>query len=141
MCVRRARKGIAGFITYLIMLPPEGDKIEAQLRLSEDGNDIRWFRRFGIMNAESLQTFSKYTYTEQAGPFRMVFRIEGRGSSLAHIQIRTKLFGIPVPRFFGPTVEGLMSAGPTDRSWSLSVNIRHVWFGWICRYEGVMFVS
>ena len=136
--VERATTGIAGFIARMILLPPNGEKVEAHLSLIVSGEAVQWTRSFGLMMAVSRQTFSTHTYIEEAGPFKMVFRLVSQGTALAHSQVSTRIFGIPVPMFLGPLVVGLMSEGPTDRSWRLDVDIRHQWFGRICRYEGVM---
>jgi hypothetical protein len=133
-----ARYGIAGFLARHIQLPPPGEAIKVKLELRSVVNGVRWLRQFDSMRAESLQTFAERTYTEEAGPFRLTFRTDFIGEDLIHVQVGMKVLGVPVPRFCGPVVAGKMSAGDDDRSWRLSVDIRHVWFGSLCRYEGMI---
>ncbi len=134
----RAPRGLAAWIGRRLPLPPEGEKVATQIELISSANGIEWNRRFDTVQANTLHKSEKDTYCEQLGPLSLIFRMEKQGAALAHTQIRTRVYGVPIPIWLGPRVYGLVSAGPDERSWHVSVSLRHAWLGTICRYQGVM---
>lgn len=90
------------------------------------------------MLAESTQRFERGLIVEAAGPFRLFIRLVPDEGCLRHEHVGTRIHGVPVPKFLGPSVSGLVCPGEDEESWTLKVRIFHVWFGTICSYEGAM---
>lgn len=124
-----------------IKLPAESEAAETILELSEDGGRTKWVRTFGSMRAVSLQEITHNGFIEEAGPFRLVMKIEVQEDFVVHRQIGLKLMKLNVPQIFGPTVVGVLRPGSTDSSWNLKVTISHPLLGLICQYEGEMFAE
>ncbi|HWD41619.1 MAG TPA: DUF4166 domain-containing protein [Fimbriimonas sp.] len=141
MKIVHAHKGIGGSLAKQIQLPPEGEKVPVSLSVTVDRGGITWTRKFGDFRAVSRQIVSGRTFTEMAGPFALTFRIEPRGKAVEHIQVKTQLFGVPVPRLLGPSVTGSIGPGQDESSWTVFVDIGHPWLGSICRYEGAMRIA
>ncbi|CAN5418850.1 hypothetical protein BH11ARM2_BH11ARM2_36910 [soil metagenome] len=134
----RPQSGIAGWVVTRIELPPAGEAVPTLLRLTEDDQGVLWERTFEEVRAVSRQWERHGRIIESAGPFQLEMRLQTDGECVRYIQTGLRLLGVRVPRLFGPQVRGLIGPGPTERSWSVRVEINHALLGAICRYEGVM---
>lgn len=136
--VERPAQGVGAWLASRIQLPPIGDAVPTRLRLTQEGEGLRWERTFGEMRAVSHQGERGGRIVESAGPFLLEMRLEREGDRVRHRQVGLRLFGVPIPLLFGPRVSGVVGPGPTERSWTVEVEIGHALFGTICRYEGAM---
>lgn len=136
--VFRADKGLAGFLARRLRLPPAGDNVPVALLIEQVSQGVQWARTFGDTRLDTLHTFEKGRLVEHFRPFSVVFLITAEGTSVSFQQVGLRLLGVRVPRFMGPQVWAKVTPGHSDRSWRIEVEIRHVWFGDICRYQGIM---
>lgn len=136
--ITHSTRWLPRLVCKLIKLPPEGAAVATTLTLSQEGQQVKWVRQFDAMRAVSLQEITGDGFIEEAGPFRLVMRIQREGDSVVHRQEALRLFGVTVPGFLGPSVYGTLRPGSSDTSWQLNVTISHCVLGLICRYEGEM---
>ncbi len=136
--ISTASRGMAGLIAKAIQLPPSGEAVPSALDLAEVPGGIEWTRRFGTMRAVSRQWMRGDRFVEAAPPFEIELDMIAEGPTVVMRQTGLRLFGLPMPSLMGPRVSGVLSAGPDERSWDVTVTIGHVWFGTITSYRGVM---
>ncbi len=138
LSVFRASQGIAGRLGRLMKLPESGEDVPVTLQLEQEGRNVKWTRVFGSMPLTTIQTVRNKAFIERTGPFLLVFVVGVEGESIRFRQIGLRVLGIPVPIWMGPRVQGRAQPGPDDQSWHIEVDIRHDWFGDVCRYHGMM---
>jgi hypothetical protein len=138
MKIEKAQWGVAGLIAKLIPLPPAGEAVSVSLELAERDDEIIWTRHFGSFRAVSLQRLRGDKVYDLVGPFEIAETVVVKDGTIFMPQVGLRMWGVPLPKFAGPLVEGTVSAGPDDASWHVKVSISHVWFGTISTYAGVM---
>ena len=125
-------------IAKIVKLPPEGIGVPTTLKISRTNEGIEWDRNFNGFRAVSLHRFSGNAVLETAGPFTYVITMKARGQAIEHAQLGLKLFGVSVPKWFGPAVVGAVLPGKDDRTWIVEVDIRFWLFGRMLTYRGEM---
>lgn len=138
MDISWGKNPIFRMIAKIVKLPPEGMGVPTTLIISRIESGIEWNRNFNGFRAVSTHKFTKKAALETAGPFTYVIEMRARGQAIEHFQAGLKIFGIPVPKWFGPTVIGAVLPGHDERSWIVEVDIRHWLFGRMLTYHGEM---
>ena len=138
MDISWGKNPIFRMIAKIVKLPPEGMGVPTTLNISDTENGVEWDRNFNGFRAVSPHKFTEKAALETAGPFTYVIEMRARGQAIEHFQAGLKLFGVSVPKWFGPTVIGAVLPGRDERSWIVEVDIRHWLFGRLLTYHGEM---
>ncbi|MBC8064517.1 MAG: DUF4166 domain-containing protein [Chlorobia bacterium] len=136
--VFRATRGLAGIMSRLLLLPPAGENVRVSLVIEQTDHGIQWNRTFGKEKVDTRHTFQRGFFFEHMGPFALQFRLEVLQDSILIQQLGITAFGLPLPRWIGPRVTGKVTPGLDEARWHIDVQIRHDWFGDVCRYHGIM---
>ena len=129
---------LGGLVAKFAKLPPAGDCVVATLHARRRGERVFWERTFGDMRAVSDHVVGESCFIERAGPYTILIRPKVENGMLIHRQVGLRIFGIPMPKLFGPRVSGVVSAGQSDVSWNIAIRIANPVAGVLCSYVGEM---
>lgn len=128
----------ARLLGRLFGFPTEGDSVPVRVEIVPRGRCERWSRKFGKRRfLTTLKTAGKAggrRVTEMFGPFAFDLRLAPDEKQLGYVLTRTRLFGIPYPRFLAPKVTA--SETSEDERFLFDVKIEHFLFDLIVHYRG-----
>jgi hypothetical protein len=111
---RIERRGVARFLPFL---PPAGEKISIDLRLTHTPKGERWVRTFDTVHVvRSMQTTRRGEIHERIGPFMIVMTLDASPEALRYNLIGASFLGVRIPFNWLPRVfASEMGEGPFVR--------------------------
>ncbi|WP_437284440.1 DUF4166 domain-containing protein [Sorangium sp. So ce406] len=112
--VRRGRALAARLIAALLRMPEAAEDVAVTLAVEPRADGERWIRTFGTRLLRSTQWRSGDLLVEALGLVQCWFRLRAEGGALVFEQVRSTIglrsFGLPLPRWLAPRVEGRAEA-------------------------------
>ncbi|XXX72666.1 DUF4166 domain-containing protein [Sorangium sp. So ce134] len=136
--VRRGRGLAARLLAALLRMPEASEDVAVTLAVEPSGGGERWVRTFGGRLLCSSQWRSGDLLVEALGLVQCWFRLRAEGGTLVFEQARSTIglrgFGLPLPRWLAPRVEG--RAEPSRDGVRVDVRIFAPVAGLLVAYEG-----
>jgi hypothetical protein len=126
------RRGLAS----VLRMPKEAMHVPVSLEVKIEGDRERWVRHFDGRRMETVQWASAGLLMESFAHTMFSSKLVVDGSWLRHEFQRAWLFGVPLPRFLSPYVEGTVNAG--EDGWQVEVRISAPFLGELVHYGGWM---
>lgn len=121
-------------LAFFMGLPRAGTDVPVHLEVRVEGDRERWVRHLQGRSLETVQWARGELLMEALGAtcFSSVLVVDG--SRLRYEFRQAWMFGIPLPRWLAPTIDGWVDA--QERGWRLGVRIGAPLLGDLVRYEG-----
>ena len=105
------------FAKFLPFLPPAGEKVPIDLRVSHGPNRERWVRTFDTVHVvKSVQRMNRGEIHERIGPLMIVMTLEPASDALRYHLIGARFLGLKIPFKWLPRVfASEMGEGPFVR--------------------------
>ncbi|WP_444902500.1 DUF4166 domain-containing protein [Microbulbifer sp. SSSA007] len=127
---------LAHFICTLFRFPKQNHSCPLRVECHHTSDGILWMRNFDglILNSKFASTGD--LLVEQMGPLRMYFYPVEVGGTLAYEFIKTRIFGIPLPKIISPRIFAVEYE--LDGKYYFNVKVTMFAIGKILAYGGCM---
>jgi hypothetical protein len=134
LTVRQSQGFTYRIFRFILRLPPPGEDVPAQLRVTVLGETEVWVRNIGGYRIETVQWRERDSLVEKIGIFRMTFRLSGGKEGMEFHFQKLRMGPLPIPPVFRveASVEGDASC------WRPRVRVLSPLFGLLFSYEGKM---
>lgn len=128
--------GFGGFLAAVFHLPHAGLGQRLELTLTQQGEEVRWWRAFDGRSMITRQRSVGNLIHERAGIVRIAFSMRNEGSGVRYESHGVWLLGVPLPAWVRPKTVARVTA--EGRKWIVAVRIDHPIAGLLCEYRGTL---
>jgi hypothetical protein len=132
--VTRGSSFLKAFLADLLRLPKAGTQVPVRLEVQVERDRERWVRQFGDRTVETVQWAEGNLLMEAFGTTTFLSELIIDGLTMRYEFLRAWQWGIPLPRWLAPQVQGSVTARET--TWWVDVRISTPWVGELVHYQG-----